>query len=69
MKTVLCYGDSNTWGYDPLSEGRYPYEQRWSSFLARELGADYLVIPEVLTGARPYGRIRSRASTKVAKAR
>lgn len=50
MKTVLCYGDSNTWGYDAATEGRYPYEQRWTTVLARELGSDYLVIPEGLNG-------------------
>jgi lysophospholipase L1-like esterase len=50
MKTVLCYGDSNTWGYNPLSQDRYPLEARWVSELARELGPDYLVIPEGLNG-------------------
>ncbi|NLU11581.1 MAG: G-D-S-L family lipolytic protein, partial [Tepidanaerobacter acetatoxydans] len=24
MKTILCYGDSNTWGYKPDGTGRYP---------------------------------------------
>jgi lysophospholipase L1-like esterase len=50
MKTVLCYGDSNTWGYNPLSQDRYPLAARWVSVLARELGSDYLVIPEGLNG-------------------
>jgi len=50
MKTVLCYGDSNTWSYNPATEARYPLEARWVSVLARELGADYLVIPEGLNG-------------------
>ena len=50
MKTVLSYGDSNTWGYDPATEGRYPLAARWTSVLARELGPDYLVIPEGLNG-------------------
>lgn len=50
MKTVLCYGDSNTWGYDPATEARYPLEARWVSVLARELGPGYLVIPEGLNG-------------------
>jgi lysophospholipase L1-like esterase len=50
MKTVLCYGDSNTWGYDPATEGRYSLEARWVSVLAHELGSDYLVIPEGLNG-------------------
>ena len=50
MKTILCYGDSNTWGYDPATEERYPLEARWVSVLARELGSDYHVIPEGLNG-------------------
>ena len=50
MKTVLCYGDSNTWGYDAATEGRYPYDKRWTTVLARELGSEYLVIPEGLNG-------------------
>ena len=50
MKTVLCYGDSNTWGYNPVTEERYPLAERWTSVLARELGPDYLVIPEGLNG-------------------
>lgn len=50
MKTILCYGDSNTWGYDAATEGRYGFNQRWTTVLARELGSDYLVIPEGLNG-------------------
>jgi lysophospholipase L1-like esterase len=26
MKTVLCYGDSLTWGYDPKSRSRHVLE-------------------------------------------
>ncbi len=50
MRTILCYGDSNTWGYDPASEDRYPLAQRWVSVLARELGPAYQVIAEGLNG-------------------
>lgn len=50
MKTILCYGDSNTWGYDPRLEDRYPLAQRWTSVLAQELGPDYQVIAEGLNG-------------------
>jgi len=50
MKTVLCFGDSNTWGYDPSSASRFPLEKRWPSVLASRLGAGYLVIPEGLNG-------------------
>ncbi|MGQ9500504.1 MAG: SGNH/GDSL hydrolase family protein [Anaerolineae bacterium] len=50
MKTILCYGDSNTWGYNPLNAERYPRDVRWTGVLARELGSDYYVIEEGLNG-------------------
>jgi lysophospholipase L1-like esterase len=50
VKTVLCYGDSNTWGYDPATQTRYPREVRWPGVLRRELGEGYLVIEEGLNG-------------------
>lgn len=48
--TVLCYGDSNTYGFNPLNEGRYPAGQRWTSILAESLGPRYEVIAEGLNG-------------------
>ena len=50
MKTVLCYGDSNTWGYNPVTGGRHNYEDRWTTILQEKLGSDYLIIPEGLNG-------------------
>lgn len=50
MKTILCYGDSNTWGYNPSTGERHDFENRWTTVLQRELGEDYLVIPEGLNG-------------------
>lgn len=37
---IICYGDSNTYGYDPRSflGDRYPAENRWVDILARKLG-------------------------------
>ena len=37
---ILCYGDSNTYGYDPRSYfgGRYPAESRWVDILAGKTG-------------------------------
>lgn len=34
---ILCYGDSNTYGYDPRSfpEGRYPLKVRWTGILSK----------------------------------
>jgi lysophospholipase L1-like esterase len=48
--TILCYGDSNTWGYDPASGKRFPRDVRWTGVMARELGDDFRVIEEGLNG-------------------
>ncbi|MEZ2332148.1 SGNH/GDSL hydrolase family protein [Mesorhizobium sp. RCC_202] len=50
MKTILCYGDSLTWGYDAASLGRHALEDRWPSALKAELGSDVEVIAEGLNG-------------------
>lgn len=50
MKTVLCYGDSITWGRDPTTDGRFPFEQRWPGVLQAKLGNDYRIIEEGLGG-------------------
>jgi len=51
MKTVLCFGDSNTWGYVPGSDGgRWPREVRWPNRLQVALGEDWEVIAEGLNG-------------------
>lgn len=46
MKTILCYGDSNTWGqHAPLGD-RFDEQTRWGSRLRTILGEDYRVIEE-----------------------
>lgn len=50
MKHILCFGDSNTYGYKPDRTGRYDYDVRWTGILARCLGSDYHVIEEGLNG-------------------
>jgi lysophospholipase L1-like esterase len=49
-KTILCFGDSNTWGYDPATQARFPRDRRWTGVLRRELGEGYLVVEEGLNG-------------------
>lgn len=55
-KHILCFGDSNTHGYcaDPAdcADGgvRFAEEQRWTQLLQADLGQDYLVIEEGLSG-------------------
>ena len=48
--SVVCYGDSNTYAFDPYTGGRYPYEKRWTTLLGEKLGSLYEVIPEGLNG-------------------
>lgn len=50
MKTILCYGDSLTWGYDPARPGRHALEDRWPSVLQTLLGDRAQVIAEGLNG-------------------
>ena len=50
MKTILCFGDSNTWGFTPGTGDRYSYEDRWTSMLQKSLGDGYLVVNEGYNG-------------------
>ncbi len=50
MKTVLCYGDSNTYGYVPGYGTRYPSDVRWTGRLQTLLGHDYTIIEEGCNG-------------------
>ena len=50
MKTVLCYGDSNTWGADPETGERFAPGVRWPGVVARGLGEGFRVIEEGLNG-------------------
>ena len=49
-KTVLCYGDSITWGYNPNNQNRMTINERWTGILQKRLGDDYTVIEEGLNG-------------------
>tara|TARA_R110002094_G_scaffold195137_3_gene168263 strand:- start:2055 stop:2717 length:663 start_codon:yes stop_codon:yes gene_type:complete len=52
-KSVMCFGDSLTWGWIPVVEGaptyRYPFEERWTGVMAAELGDGYQIIEEGLS--------------------
>jgi lysophospholipase L1-like esterase len=50
MKAILCYGDSNTWGYIPGSGERYAPNIRWPGVLQQTLGSGYKIIEEGLSG-------------------
>jgi len=40
LKTILCYGDSNTWGYDPKNQCRHDHNTRWPMALKNMLNKD-----------------------------
>ena len=48
--TIVCFGDSNTFGQSADSDERLPYLDRWTTHLARLLGANANIIPEGLNG-------------------
>jgi len=50
MKEILCFGDSNTWGYDPVTRERFPGDVRWTGVLQAALGQGFRVIEEGLNG-------------------
>ena len=57
QRTILCYGDSNTWGAVPgtinwktMYLERYKRDVRWTGKLQDLLGSDYYVIEEGLSG-------------------
>lgn len=52
LKTILCYGDSNTFGTAtrPGDDERYEPNERWPGVLQKRLGKDWTVIAEGLPG-------------------
>ncbi len=50
MKTVLCFGDSNTWGYISGTGERFSTSRRWGGIMRKMLGGRYSVIEEGLCG-------------------
>jgi lysophospholipase L1-like esterase len=49
-RTILCFGDSNTWGCPPGGGERFPRDVRWPGALQGLLGEGYRVIEEGLNG-------------------
>jgi lysophospholipase L1-like esterase len=47
-RVILCFGDSNTWGYNPENAERFGSGIRWTGILQAELGTHYSIIEEGL---------------------
>ena len=50
MRTVLCYGDSLTWGMNALTGERHHHEDQWPAVLGAELGDGVMVVNAGLNG-------------------
>src|SRR5262245_42246137 len=55
MSTVVCFGDSNTWGCPPFitvaePPARFPRALRWPHVMGRILGGDVEIVEEGLSG-------------------
>jgi len=50
LKKIVCFGDSNTYGYNAKTIDRFTEEERWTCLLARHLGGGYHVVEEGLEG-------------------
>ena len=54
MKTIVCYGDSNTWGHPPIQDlkqviVRYGIHERWPGVMRDKLGDGFWVIEQGLS--------------------
>ena len=47
---ILCYGDSNTWGFPPDGGKRYHINDRWPGVLQNHLGKKAIIFEEGLNG-------------------
>jgi lysophospholipase L1-like esterase len=50
MPVIVCFGDSNTYGFDQATSGRFAKSVRWPGVLAAEMGGAAEVIEEGLNG-------------------
>jgi lysophospholipase L1-like esterase len=50
LKTVLCYGDSLSWGIVPGTRNRHPFNRRWTGILQASLWPGVRIVEECLNG-------------------
>ena len=68
MKSILAFGDSNTWGLKPQTgfKERYPSDKRWTGILRRNI-KDAEIIEEGLCGRTTAFEDRKRAGRNGAR--
>jgi len=50
VKRILCYGDSNTWGYTPGTGCRFDEDTRWTGLVQRRFDNTLRIIEGGLNG-------------------
>jgi lysophospholipase L1-like esterase len=48
VRTILCYGESNTWGSDPETRVRFAEDVRWPGVLRKRLGEEHRKLGEAV---------------------
>ena len=46
MKQMIAFGDSNTWGLNPVLNSRYPENVRWTGLLRKKLSREGILLVE-----------------------
>lgn len=65
MKNILCFGDSNTWGYNPNTKDRFPSDIRWTGRLQEQLKEDNIhIIEQGVCGRTTVFEDRTRPNLK-----
>jgi len=62
VRSVLCYGDSNTWGYVASTDARLDWPDRWPGVLQSALGERVHVVEEGLSGRTTMFDVPGEAS-------
>lgn len=47
---IVCFGDSNTWGYNGENAARFDDDARWTQLMQKQLGESYMVVEEGVNG-------------------
>ena len=50
MGSIVCFGDSNTWGLWPEGGGRYDKDTRWPGIVAKRFSDTFQIVEEGLNG-------------------
>lgn len=54
MYRILCFGDSNTWGYNPVNGLRLSPSERWPGVLQQRLGQGFQIFEDGRNGRRIF---------------